>query len=127
MFVDFKSLLTDLPGRSIGVEDHSVPLLADVPVRLKPYPLPFSMKEVVEKEVQNMLDMGVIEKSTSVYSSPIVLVKKPDGSVCFCIDFRALRSLMLSRFQIRKKCSHTWSKLSVSLRLICPRGTGRFQ
>ena len=50
------------------------------------------MKEVAEKEVQNMLDVGVIEKSTSAYSSPI-LVKKLDGSVRFCIDFRTLNKI----------------------------------
>ena len=93
VFVDFQSLLTDQPGRLFDVEDHSVPLITDVPVSLKPYPLPFSMNEVVEKEVQSMLDMGVIEKSTSAYSSPIVLVKKPDGSVRFYIDSRVLSKI----------------------------------
>ena len=61
-----------------------------ISVRLKPYPLPFSMKQVVEKEIQNMLDTGVTKKSTSIYSSPVVLVKKPDGSLRFCIGFRHL-------------------------------------
>ena len=51
VFVDFQSLLTDQPGWPIDVEDHSVLLTTDVPVRLKPYPLPFSMKEVVEKKI----------------------------------------------------------------------------
>ncbi|GFN81031.1 polyprotein [Plakobranchus ocellatus] len=41
-------------------------------------------------EVKKMLDMGVIEPSNSPYSSLIVLVKKPDGTNRFCIDFRRL-------------------------------------
>ena len=71
VFVDFQ-LLTDQPGRPTDVEDQSVPLMTDVLVRSKPFPLTFSMKEVVEKEVQNMLEMGVIEKSTYclLYTSP---------------------------------------------------------
>ena len=92
-FSDFHLLFTDQPGCPIGVRDNNIPLMTDVPVRLKPYPFPFTMKEVMEKEVQNMLDIGGIEKSTSEYSSPIVLVKKLDGSVCFCIDFRALNKI----------------------------------
>lgn len=40
-----------------------------------------------------MLDLGVIEPSTSSYSSPIVLVKKKDGTNRFCIDFRALNKV----------------------------------
>jgi hypothetical protein len=39
---------------------------------------------VIEEEVNKMMNLGVIEPSTSPYSSPVVLVKKKDGSVCFC-------------------------------------------
>lgn len=39
---------------------------------------------------------GVTELSTSKWSSPILVVPKPDGSICFCNDFRALNSI--SRF-----------------------------
>lgn len=39
---------------------------------------------------------GVTELSTSKWSSPILVVPKPDGSICFCNDFRALNAI--SRF-----------------------------
>ena len=42
-----------------------------------------------------MLDMNVIEKSTSPYTSPIVIVRKKDGSNRFCIDFRKLNKITL--------------------------------
>nr|KAG5705018.1 hypothetical protein BaRGS_022860 [Batillaria attramentaria] len=50
---------------------------------------------IVEKEVKTMLELGVIEPSKSNYCSPVVLVSKKDGSVRFCIDFRALNKVTL--------------------------------
>ena len=92
ILTEFSDILTDRPGKAQGVEPHRIILTDDVPVRKRPYPLPFSVRQVIEREVQTMLDMGVIEPSTSAYSSPVVLVAKPDGTVRFCIDFRALNA-----------------------------------
>ncbi len=39
-----------------------------------------------------MLDTGVLEKSESSYSSPILLVSKEDGGKRFCVDFKRLNS-----------------------------------
>ena len=41
-----------------------------------------------------MLELGVIEKSVSPYSSPVVFVPKKDGLIQFCIDFRKINKVM---------------------------------
>ena len=47
----------------------------------------------MKKELEEMEKYGIIEKSSSDWSSPIVLAKKKDGTLRFCIDFRRLNSV----------------------------------
>ncbi len=44
----------------------------------------------IKKKVQELLDQGFIRPSTSPCGSPIVLVRKKDGSWRMCINLRAL-------------------------------------
>ena len=93
VFQAHADILTTRPGVFSGNLMLEIPLTSDVPVRRKMYNLPFSSKEVVEKEIQVMLDLEIIEPSKSPYSSPVVLVRKKDGSCRFCIDFRGLNKI----------------------------------
>ena len=86
---EYKDVLTDLPLRS-NLAECEIHLDTDTPVKTKQYPLPFAEREIVAKEVNEMLRLGVIEKSNSPYASPIILVKKKCGKTRFCLDFRRL-------------------------------------
>ena len=46
----------------------------------------------MEEIVKSMLDAGMVERSRSEYVSPVLLVKKADGSFRFVIDYRKLNS-----------------------------------
>lgn len=48
------------------------------------------MRETAEAEIEKMLQQGVIEPSNSPWTSPIVLCKKKDNTVRFCVDYRKL-------------------------------------
>ncbi|KAH3717167.1 hypothetical protein DPMN_059947 [Dreissena polymorpha] len=89
---DFQDVLTDIPGKTNLVEHH-IKTTTDDPIRSRPYPVPHAVKETINKEVQEMLRMGVIEPSDSPYRSPVVIVKKPDGTNRFCVDFRKLNQV----------------------------------
>ncbi|KAL8565429.1 hypothetical protein ACOMHN_049406 [Nucella lapillus] len=91
VFSDFQDVLTDKPGCSLV--EHSIRLTDDKPIQKRQYPIPFAAAETVEQEVNNMLDVEVIEPSSSPYASPFVLVSKKDGSARFCIDFRQLNKI----------------------------------
>ena len=87
-------LFSDGPT-DIGKTDllkHKIKLTDDTPFK-EPYRrIPPGMYEEVRQHVKEMLDVGAIQPSHSPFSSNIVLVRKKDGTLRFCIDYRKLNS-----------------------------------
>ena len=54
---------------------------------------PVHIQQEVTRLVGDMLSRDIIEHSTSHWSSPVILVKKKDGSMSFCIDYRRVNSV----------------------------------
>lgn len=74
--------------------DHEIPLLPGAkPVHIRPYRYPPALKDEIERQVAEMLTKGVIQPSASAFSSPVLLVRKKDGSWRFCVDYRYLNAL----------------------------------
>ena len=84
---EFKEVFTDAPGLCSLIE-HSVKLSSERPVCLKPYSVPYSVRDSLKKDLDEMLELGIIERSDSPYASPLVIVKKKDGSNRICVDYR---------------------------------------
>ena len=83
-------------------QDHRIPLVEGAkPVNIRPYRYGALQKDVIEQMTQELLNSGVIQNSSSPFSSPVVLVKKKDGSWRMRIDYRALnRQTLKDKFPI---------------------------
>ncbi|GFO17409.1 Pol polyprotein [Plakobranchus ocellatus] len=92
LLIEFQDILTSVPGCT-NTLCHEIRLTTDAVIRVKPYPLLFAAREFVTQEVNDLLSLGVIEPSDSPYCFPIVVVKKRDGSMTLCIDFRKLNAV----------------------------------
>jgi hypothetical protein len=58
---------------------------------LRQTPISFEAEE--EWHLQKLLDVEVIEPSNSPWASPPVLISKKDGSLRYCLDYRALNAV----------------------------------
>lgn len=71
---------------------HEIPVLDEIPVSQPYRRIPPNQYKEVRNHISELLRKGVIQESVSSYASPIVLVRKPDGSLRLCVDYRRLNS-----------------------------------
>jgi len=64
-----------------------------LPIKQRPYRTSPENKQEIERQVKEMCDLGLVEPSLSPWASPVVLVKKKDGSMRFCVDYRKLNAV----------------------------------
>lgn len=91
LIFQFKHLFPDIPSRT-DVVVHDIDVGDTRPIKQHPYRVNPTKAQQMRKEIEYMLENEIIERSSSPWSSPCVLVPKPDGSVRFCTDFRKVNS-----------------------------------
>src|SRR5215469_201297 len=87
---EYKKIFTELPGETKMIK-HTIKLTTDETIRMKPYNIPYAARTELKEEVKKMMEIGIIRISNSVYASPIVMMKKKDGNIRVCADFRKIK------------------------------------
>ena len=94
MFAEFEEdILSGKLGDCNLKEIHIGILDGATPISQKPYRLPYKLLEPVKKELQTLIDNGIIECSDSSRCSPMVPIRKPNGKIRICIDFQKLNEI----------------------------------
>jgi len=96
---------TDIVTHVINTGEHS-------PICQPMRRTPFALRSTVNNMVDEMLGEGVIQPSKSPWASPVVLVKKKDGGMRFCIDYRQLNQLTKLDVYPLPRIDDTLSQLS---------------
>ena len=89
---EYPEVFSDLPGKTSACQ-LSIRTGEAEPVASHPYRIPDKLKEGVRREIENLVELGIVEDSVSPWASPVVPVPKKDGSVRVCVDYRKLNSV----------------------------------
>ncbi|KAE9043707.1 hypothetical protein PR001_g3157 [Phytophthora rubi] len=90
MFVEssLKPGRTDLLKFSIDTGTHP-------PIKQRPYRVSNAEGDVMEAEIDQYLELGLVRPSTSPWASLVLMIRKPDGGIRFCIDYRRLNAVTI--------------------------------
>ena len=92
LWARFAMVLDENPGRTT-VTEHHIKTGEASPIRLPPYRIPYAYRDTVQNELKEMEQAGIIERSSSEWAAPIVLVKKKDSTLRMCVDYRRLNAV----------------------------------
>ncbi|KAG3191391.1 hypothetical protein PC128_g10968 [Phytophthora cactorum] len=82
------------PGRTELLK-FSIDTGTHLSIKQPPYRESKAEGDVMESEIQEYLDLGLIRPSTSPCASPVLMIRKPDGGIQFCINCRKLNAVTM--------------------------------
>lgn len=104
----------DLDFGQTDMLKHRIRLSDEKPFKHRPRPIHPHDVDAVRKHLQDLLASGVIQESESPFASPIVVVRKKDGSVRLCIDYRKLNLQTIHDAYALPKLEEAFSALAGS-------------
>lgn len=91
----FPDVFSDQPGRTIKLQ-HQINLLpGSQPYNSPPFRYAPARRQIIEDNLKEMKEQGIISPSQSPWAAPVILAPKKDGSLRFCIDYRKLNTMTI--------------------------------
>ena len=98
-------------GRTSAVK-HRIRLQDETPFKERPRPIHPCDREAVKQHLRELLEAGIIRESESPFASPIVVVKKKNGKIRLCVDYRKLNMRTIKDAYALPNIEETFSALS---------------
>ncbi|MCO5575734.1 hypothetical protein L7F22_029537 [Adiantum nelumboides] len=97
--------IDDIPGElppKRGDDDHMIELVpGSSPPNKPPYRVSQAQQEEIMRQVNELVEKGMVRPSSSPFCSPVLLVQKKDGTYRMCVDYRALNRITIkNRFPV---------------------------
>ena len=91
--------------------EHTIQLKEGTqPIKRGPYPSAWKARTIMQTQVNEMLEFGLIEISNSAWSFPVVLILKSDDTWRFCVDYRRLNEVAIRNVYPLPRISDILSK-----------------
>ena len=75
------------------VTPHTIDTGEAKPIMSRPYQIPRAHQDFLRNKIASLLELDLIKESSGPWSFPVVLVKKKDGSLRMCVDYRKLNAV----------------------------------
>jgi hypothetical protein len=112
MLINHSQVFSSKPGRAIG-HSYKIVVKGEQYFTGKSYPVPFVYRKTVENQLHKLINDGIIERATSAYINPLLVVKKKNGTVrLYCRKFSHLFASKTIELQklIRKHVKFKWTQ-----------------
>ncbi|UYV70499.1 K02A2.6-like [Cordylochernes scorpioides] len=81
------------PIKPTSTVKHKINTGDQSPIKQRPYRVAPSERRLIQDEVNKMIENHIVKPSESPWSSPVILVRKKDGTWRFCVDYRRFNKI----------------------------------
>ena len=95
LLLEFQDVFADGNGRigRTNLINHRIDTGDAKPIKQRPRPVPIHLRQELDQAMEDLIEKDLIEPSNSPWCAPIVLVRKKDGTLRTCIDYRQLNDI----------------------------------